>query len=135
MDIISLTRELGAAIQQDERYLKFMEAQKTNEADTALNDIMGRIQLCHMSYQHEAMKEDKDEQKLHAYEEEFNDLYKKVMENENMQKFEVARADMDEMMKEIFGLLSLCAQGQDPATCELPDEHGCNCDCSSCSGC
>lgn len=135
MDIMKLTRELGAAIQQDERYAKFMEAQKANEADEALNALMGQIQLCHMSYQHEAMKEDKDEQKLAAYETEFNDLYKKVTENENMQKYEVARADIDEMMKHIVGILTLCIQGQDPATCEVPEEHSCGCDCSSCSGC
>ena len=34
MDIIEITRQLGAAIQQDERYLAFHEARKTNEADS-----------------------------------------------------------------------------------------------------
>ena len=82
MDIIKLTRELGAAIQQDDRYAKFQAAQKANEEDKDLNDLMGKIQLVHMSYQHEASKEDANEQKLAAYETEFNDLYKKVMENE-----------------------------------------------------
>ena len=37
MDVIAKARELGAALQQDERYTKLMEAQKANEADTALN--------------------------------------------------------------------------------------------------
>ena len=54
MDIIKLTRELGAAIQQDERYAKFQAAQKANEEDKELNELMGKIQLVHMSYQHEA---------------------------------------------------------------------------------
>ena len=76
MDIIKLTRELGAAIQQDERYAKFQAAQKANEEDKELNELMGKIQLVHMSYQHEASKEDANEQKLAAYETEFNDLYK-----------------------------------------------------------
>ena len=56
MDIIKLTRELGAAIQQDDRYAKFQAAQKANEEDKDLNDLMGKIQLVHMSYQHEASK-------------------------------------------------------------------------------
>ena len=30
MDIIKLTRELGAAIQQDERYLNFAKAREDN---------------------------------------------------------------------------------------------------------
>ena len=54
MDIIKLTRKLGAAIQQDDRYAKFQAAQKANEEDKDLNDLMGKIQLVHMSYQHEA---------------------------------------------------------------------------------
>ena len=31
MDIIQMTRELGAAIQQDERYLRFAKARETND--------------------------------------------------------------------------------------------------------
>ena len=62
MDIIKLTRELGAAIQQDDRYAKFQAAQKANEEDKDLNDLMGKIQLVHMSYQHEASKEAANEQ-------------------------------------------------------------------------
>ena len=136
MDIIKLTRELGAAIQQDDRYAKCQAAQKANEEDKDLNDLMGKIQLVHMSYQHEASKEDANEQKLAAYETEFNDLYKKVMENEHMRDYEVARAEIDEMMHYITGILALCIQGEDPATCEPEEEHHhCGGGCSGCSGC
>ena len=67
MDIIEITRQLGAAIQQDERYLAFHEARRTNEADTDLNDLINKIQLIHMSYKHEAAKDDANEEKLAAY--------------------------------------------------------------------
>ncbi|MBQ5823677.1 MAG: YlbF family regulator, partial [Clostridia bacterium] len=70
MDIIKLTRELGKAIQADERYAKFVAARETNEKDDELNELIGKMQLIHMSYQHEASKEDANEQKLTAYEEE-----------------------------------------------------------------
>ena len=36
MDVIKLTRELGAAIQQDERYLAFAKAKEANENDRYL---------------------------------------------------------------------------------------------------
>ena len=62
MDLIQMTRELGAAIQQDARYLKFMQAHEANEKDNALNELIGKIQLVHMNYNHEAAKEDKDEE-------------------------------------------------------------------------
>ena len=51
MDIIKLTRELGAAIQQDERYLAFNKAKEANEKDEALNALMGEIQMIQMNYQ------------------------------------------------------------------------------------
>ena len=135
MDIIEITRQLGAAIQQDERYLAFHEARKTNEADTDLNDLINKIQLIHMSYQHEAAKDDANEEKLAAYDQEFTEVYQAVMANENMQKYEAARQAVDEMMNHITGILALCVQGEDPKTCEPQEEHHCSGECGSCGGC
>lgn len=135
MDIIEITRQLGEAIQQDERYLAFHEARKTNEADTDLNDLINKIQLIHMSYQHEAAKDDANEEKLAAYDKEFSEVYQAVMANENMQKYETARQAVDEMMNHITGILALCVQGEDPKTCEPQKEHHCSGECGSCGGC
>lgn len=133
MDIIKLTRELGKAIQQDERYLKFVAAREANEADTELNDLVGKMQLIHMSYQHEASKEDANEQKLQAYEEEFMGIREKIIANPNMANYEAARMAIDEMMNHIVGILTECIKGEDPETCEPPQEHSCSGNCSSCS--
>ena len=135
MDIIEITRQLGAAIQQDERYLAFHEARKTNEADTDLNDLINKIQLIHMSFQHEAAKDDANEEKLAAYDKEFSEVYQTVMANENMQKYEAARHAVDDMMNEITAILSLCVQGEDPKTCQPQEEHHCSGECGSCGGC
>ena len=45
MDVIALARELGAALQQDERYLAFQKAQQANENDSELNENIARIDL------------------------------------------------------------------------------------------
>ena len=135
MDIIEITRQLGAAIQQDERYLAFHEARRTNEADTDLNDLINKIQLIHMSYQHEAAKDDANEEKLAAYDKEFSEVYQTVMANENMQKYEAARHAVDDMMNDITAILSLCVQGEDPKTCQPQEEHHCSGECGSCGGC
>ncbi len=132
MDIIKLTRELGKAIQADERYAKFVEARETNEKDDELNELISRMQLVHMSYQHEASKEDAKEDKLSAYEEEFMALRDKIMNNQNMINYEKARMDIDEMMNYIVAILTECIKGEDPETCEPPKEHSCSGNCSSC---
>lgn len=63
------------------------------------------------------------------------DLYGKIMEGENMQKYSAAAAQMEQMAQYISGMIGLFFDGQDPATCELPANDGCTHDCCSCSGC
>lgn len=132
MDLIQMTRELGAQLQKDERYEALTKANAANEADEALNQLIGEIRLVQMSYQKEASKPDADEDKLKVYDTRFNELYTKVMDNPNMQNFQQARHDMDELMKYITGILTLCVRGEDPATCEPEPEHACGGECGSC---
>lgn len=137
MDLVAKTRELGAMLQQDERYIKLMEAQKANEADDKLNELISKIQLLQMSFQHEASKEDRDEAKLQEYDQEFGQIYAQIMANENMQAYEAARGEVDKLMNYLTGILGLCLQGADPATCEPEPEHDHECggECSTCGGC
>lgn len=131
MSLEKLTRELGKAIQQDERYLAMQKAIEANEKDTALNELMSKIQLIQVSYQHEASKEDPDEGKMKAYDEEFRGVYTEIMMNPNMQAYEKARQDIDELMNYLTGILAMCVNGDDPDTCD-PKEHQCGGDCSGC---
>ena len=137
MNVIELTRQLGAAIQKDERYLAFAAAKEANEKDEALNALMGEIQMIQMNYQMEASKETPDSAKMQEFEAEFNAKYEAFMANDNMQKYDEARAQVDSMMNYIMQILGLCVNGADPATCEPEQQHEHSCDgsCSSCSGC
>lgn len=131
MSLEKLTRELGKAIQQDERYSALQKAIEANEKDTALNELMSKIQLIQVSAQHEASKENPDEGKMQAYNEEFRGVYTEIMMNPNMQAYEKARQDMDELMNFLTGILAMCVNGDDPDTCD-PTAHQCSGDCSGC---
>ena len=132
MSLEKLTRELGKAIQQDERYLAMQKAIEANEKDTALNELMSKIQLIQVSYQHEASKEEPDEGKMKAYDEEFRSVYTEIMMNENMRNYEMARNELDDLMNYLTGILAMCVNGDDPDTCD-PTAHQCGGDCSGCS--
>ena len=132
MSIEKLTRELGKAIQQDERYLAMRKAIEANEQDTALNELMSKIQLIQVSYQHEASKEEPDEGKMKAYDEEFRGVYSEIMMNENMRNYEMARKELDDLMNYLTGILAMCVNGDDPDTCD-PTAHQCGGDCLGCS--
>ena len=56
MTVIELTRQLGAALQEDARYKEYEAARKANESDEALNELIGKINLIQLNYQNEASK-------------------------------------------------------------------------------
>ena len=136
MDVIELTRQLGEAIQQDEKYIAFMEAKRANEDDMALNAMIGKLNLVQMSYQNESGKEAPDESKLESMDKEFQSLYGEIMLNENMKRYEAKKQELDDMMNYLIGILSQCVNGADPATCEPVSADGeCTGSCSTCGGC
>lgn len=134
MELEQLARELGAAIQKDKVYLDFAAAKEANDADEALNALMGKIRLIQLSYQQEASKDEPDEQKMEGFNQEFQGVYNEIMANPNMQAFEKARQAVDDMMNFITGILAMCVNGEDPATCD-PTAHNCGGECGSCGGC
>ena len=62
-------------------------------------------------------------------------LYEEIMAGENMQKYSVAAAAMEEMAQYISGMIGLFFDGQDPETCEIPKADACTHNCSTCGGC
>ncbi|MGN0446393.1 MAG: YlbF family regulator, partial [Acutalibacteraceae bacterium] len=85
----------------------------------------------------EASKPAPDQASLQALDQSFQTLYQQVMANETMQAANAAGQEIDSMMNYIMQILSLCVNGEDPATCEPKAQEGCGCeggDCSSCGG-
>lgn len=135
MEIIEeKARELGALIQKDERYLAFVQARKNNEADSDLNELIDRLGQIQDEYGEAVQNEDLSESEKEKYDKRFRDVYTVVMQNENMIAYQQAKAEMDSLMQYIMQLLSMCVNGADPATCEVP-EQGCAGNCASCGGC
>lgn len=128
-------RNLGKAIQTDERYLAYHAAKAANDADEALQADIQEFNLKRMSYQRESERsEDGENSKLQKLEQQVQEIYQRITENENMMAFDTAKQEMDAMMQEIDTILTLCANGEDPDTCH-PDLSNCSGDCSSCAGC
>ncbi len=138
MDVIEVTRQLGAAIQADDRYLTFMEAKKAADNDANVQLMLSQIEAIRTQYQNEASKPAPDQASLQALDQSFQTLYQQVMANETMQAANAAGQEIDSMMNYIMQILSLCVNGEDPATCEPKAQEGCGCeggDCGSCGGC
>ncbi|MBQ8868148.1 MAG: YlbF family regulator [Oscillospiraceae bacterium] len=136
MELYKLARELGKAIQADERYLNIQKCIQANDKDAALNELMAKIQFIQTAYQSEVQGEGNAE-KLAGYDKEFQQLYAQIMQNENMKNYEAARGEIDKMMNYIVGILTLSVNGEDPETCEPTEhecghDHDCDCGCHDC---
>jgi len=140
-DLIAKVRELGAMIQQSDEFAAVQAVMEANTQDEELVGIMRTLQMSEAGYAAEAQSENPNESKMKAYKEEFERLYSIAMARPAMQNFQASHKAMGELMNRILGILTLCADGEDPETCEMPEErgHGCGGGCGSgeggCGGC
>lgn len=134
MDIIALTRQLGKAIQEDERYLELQVARQNSDADEELQNAIGEFNLKRMAINNEATKENRDEEKLQRLNNELRQVYAQIMQNPNMISYNHAKEGMDALLKRINAIITLSADGEDPETADLTEES-CGGSCASCAGC
>lgn len=133
MDIITMARELGKAIQADERYLALQVAKQNSDDDAALQELIGEFNLKRLALSNEANKEDRDEDKLQKLNLELREVYTRVMENDNMAAYNVAREEMDALLRRVNAIINQSAEGEDPETTDYAESCGGNC--ASCGGC
>ena len=134
MDVIEMTRALGKAIQEDDRYLAMRLASQGADADVALQGMIGEFNLKKLAISNEASKTERDEEKLQKLNTELRTLYRQIMENEKMIVYQTTKKELDSLVQRINAILTLCAEGQDPETADF-DPSACSGNCSSCGGC
>ncbi|MBQ8297162.1 MAG: YlbF family regulator [Ruminococcus sp.] len=133
MDIMTMTRELGKAIQADERYKAYMTAKEANDNNTELQKLIGDFNLIRMNINQAMSAENKDEENLKKLDEEMRALYAQIMGSEGMIAFNEAQNALEQLIGDVQQIITMCANGEDPDTCQV--SHGCSGSCSSCSGC
>ncbi len=133
MDIIKMTRELGKAIQQDEKYKAYMAAKEANDNDAELQKLIGDFNIKRMNINQAMSGENKDSNRLKELDEELKALYADIMGRDNMIAFNTAQNELEQLISDVNQIISMCANGEDPDTCQI--SHGCSGSCSTCGGC
>ncbi len=134
MEILDIARELGAAIQENELYKAFAAAKKANDEDKELQDLIGEFNLIRMNVNKAMQDPNADENKKAEYNQQLQDCYKKIMSNESMIAYNEAKTNLDGIVSKVNLLISMCIDGADPKTVEIPDAS-CTGSCSTCGGC
>ena len=123
MDVIAMARELGAALQQCDEYTAYNVAKSAADGDEVLQGMIGEFNLKKLALSAEVQKEDKDQEKLAALNEEVR----------TMAAYNTTKSELDRLLNFLQQILVYSANGEDPATIE--EETSCGGDCSGCSGC
>ena len=134
MDAITAARELGKAIQADERYIAYTAAKTANDNDEELQNLIGEFNLKRQQLGLEMSKgaDEKDEAKIEEANKEMQRLYALIMQNEHMADFTLAKQGMDKLVNDINAIIGMCCDGEDPDTCEI---SSCTGSCATCGGC
>lgn len=133
MDVIAMARELGKAIQQDERFIRYAKARLANDSDSALQEAIGQFNIARMELDREVNSENKDDEKVKSLNENLRKVYGDIMSSPAMVEYNTAKAELDTMVNEVNVIISRSIDGEDPETCDL--HSGCTGSCSTCGGC
>lgn len=134
MDIIEQAREIGKAIQKDDRYLKMRLAIQNADEDKELQDLIGQYNLKRMSLENELQKKERDEDKVKAYQQEMNAVYMSIMKNPRMDAYNQVKGEFEMLMRRVNAIIEQSSNGEDPETADF-QESSCGGNCSSCAGC
>lgn len=132
MDIIKLTRQLGAEIQATEEYKNYLLAKERNDNDEDLQKQISEFNLLKMQYDSEMQKDEPDKEKIKKINEDITVLYNAIMASESMTEYNKAYTEYNELCSKVGNILLMCENGEDPETCE---PSSCTGNCSSCGGC
>jgi len=133
MDIIEMARELGKALQTDDRYIAYMLAKQVNDADEELQKDIDSFEKMRYDLSMELTKENKDTDKVKELDDNIKETYNKIMSNKNMIVFSAAQKSLEQLVGNIQEIITMSANGEDPATCE--PASGCTGSCATCGGC
>ena len=133
MDAIQIARQLGKAIQEDQRYINLGLAQQKNEEDASLQEMIEKFNVQREALNGEVKKTDRDAAKIEGMNAELGSLYAEIFENTNMKSYVLARGEMDKLAGLVNQIVAGSIQGKNPE--EIEFQECASGSCSSCSGC
>ena len=133
-DVIYEFRLLAKKLQQDDRLIYLEQVKKKLDMDQELQELIQKFNLLQFNYRTEAVKEEKDDNKLEELNKEMISVYSDIMANEFMMEYNECKTEVDKLTQLIQAIITAAINGGDPMIVEVP-EGGCSGSCSSCSGC
>lgn len=134
MTVLDAVRNLGEAIQKDERFLRYAKAKLANDQNSELQELIGKFNVVRMNLDEVMTAQERDEEKVQSLNEELRGVYMDIMGKDSMVEYNASKVELDSMLNDINSVIMQCVDGADPKTVE-PEVHSCSGSCDSCGGC
>lgn len=134
MTVLDAVRNLGEAIQKDERFLRYAKAKLANDQNSELQELIGKFNVVRMNLDEVMTAEERDEEKVQSLNEDLRKVYMDIMGKDSMVEYNASKVELDSMLNDINSVIMQCVDGADPKTVE-PEVHSCGGSCDSCGGC
>ncbi|MDO4504496.1 MAG: YlbF family regulator [Clostridia bacterium] len=135
MDIITLARELGAAIQQDELYIDYKIKEQNVECDMELQKTIEDFNSKKSEINIEISKDNADSKKIDELNSSIGELYKKITQNPKMEEYNEAKQKFDDRLQKVSLIINSASAGQDPYSVDISEDTSCTGSCQTCHGC
>jgi cell fate (sporulation/competence/biofilm development) regulator YlbF (YheA/YmcA/DUF963 family) len=116
---------LGEQILANETYTAFKAAEKKYQEDAELSALVNAFDACRNDLIMARSAQTPDEAAITSIQDRMEELYNKIMENENMKVYNDAAGAFEALMKQVFDGINTAVSG--------PQE--CTHNCATCSGC
>ena len=135
MDVITLARELGFAIQNDPDYIDFKIKEQNVECSEELQEIIKEFNLKKTEINNEISKNDSNTAKIDTLNSEIGSLYQKMINHEAMKKYNESKLMFSKKLQKVSFIINNSAEGTDPYSLDIEDEESCTGNCQTCGGC
>ena len=134
MTVLEAVRNLGKAIQSDERFLRYAKAKLNNDKNTELQELIGKFNVVRMNLDEVMTSENRNEEKVKELNEELRQVYSEIMSKDSMVEYNSSKVELDSLLNDVNSVIMQCVDGADPKTV-VPQTHSCSGSCDSCGGC
>ena len=135
MDLITMARELGFAIQNDSDYIDFKIKEQDVECNEELQKIIKDFNLKKSEINTEISKDNSDTSKIDKLNSEIGTLYQQMVNHKVMKAYNESKEMFSKKLQKVSFIINKSAEGADPYSIDVNDESSCSGSCHTCGGC
>ena len=128
-----MAKQLGHAITQDERYVRYLSARDQYDQDEKLQQLIEKFNKLKNDVVAAGNEQPRDEGKLKGLTVAMRALYEQTMQNQTMAEFMEAKKQVDDLVRQVSAIITYYVAGEQA----LEGHHcsGCSSSCEDCAGC